>query len=45
MQQIRKEAEKEEKEDEGEIPDYNESKLLKLKLVYNKNDLLKKAKK
>ena len=45
LQQIRKEGEKEEKEDEGEISDYDESKLLKLKLVYNKNDLLKKAKK
>ena len=45
LQQIRREAENEEKEDEEEISDYNESKVLKLKLVYNKNELLKKARK
>ena len=53
LQQIRKEAEKEENEEkEKEIinidenaSENNESKKLKLKIVYNKNELIQKAKK
>ena len=39
------EANKKRSWNEGEISNYNESKVLKLKLVYSKNELLKKAKK
>ena len=47
LQQIRKEAEKETKEEEDECEDdkNNETKKLKLKIVYNKNELIQKAKK
>ena len=52
LKQIRKEAEKEEKEekekidaDENEDLENNDSKKLKLKIIYNKNELLQKAKK
>lgn len=47
LQQIRKEAEKETKEEEEECEDdkNNRAKKLKLKIVYNKNDLIQKAKK
>lgn len=50
LKQIRKEAEKEEKEekeiiDEDEKGDFenSESKKLKLKIIYNKNELLQKV--
>ena len=47
LQQIRKEAEKETKEEDEECEDdkNNKAKKLKLKIVYNKNDLIQKAKK
>ena len=46
LQQIRKEAEKETKdEEECEDDKNNETKNLKLKIVYNKNELIQKAKK
>ena len=46
LQQIRKEAEKETKEEEECEGDKNdETKKLKLKMIYNKNELIQKAKK